>query len=116
MQCSHSRELILRPLFDLVLIVEMEDLVEAAIARLLDIRQTAQDEMLDAAFLVSQSIHIHIQFDRDKLSERKDLGSINNIPPSIKLMSHISLCLDLLPGESVIRHSEHAIDTLKRFN
>lgn len=63
MQCSHGREFILRPLFDLVFIVEMEDLVEAAIARLLDIRQTAQDEMLDAAFLISQSTHIQNNYD-----------------------------------------------------
>lgn len=53
MQSSHGRELILRPLLDPVLIVEMEDLGEAAITRLVDIRQTAQDEMLDAAFLFS---------------------------------------------------------------
>lgn len=51
MQSSHSGKFVLCPLLDLVLIVEMEDLVESTIARLFDIWQAAQYEMLDAAFL-----------------------------------------------------------------
>jgi hypothetical protein len=37
------------------------------------------------------------------------LGSVQDIPTSLKLMVHIFLSLNPLPWESIIRHGEHAV-------